>query len=184
MRCSPDVESAIRCRAARPRPSRIYHSRSARPPLGIGGAHPHRRDMGSKRVEVHPKTLGVKIETPPVLRAPGVAPYVRGIGINLDVIQHVLAFIRQGPSELQPKPNCMPNGYVCMHCTTRSSTNRDRVRKAAPNTGASYAGHFKPWQNQRQLLQMLRPRSHFLSPSIAQVRHHDQGRLSSRHSAC
>ena len=33
-----------------------HHARSARPPLGIGGARSHRRGRGSKRVEVHCKT--------------------------------------------------------------------------------------------------------------------------------
>jgi hypothetical protein len=33
-----------------------HHARSARPPLGIGGAPSHRRVGGSKRVEVHCKT--------------------------------------------------------------------------------------------------------------------------------
>ena len=33
-----------------------HHARSARPPLGIGGARSHRRGRGSKRVEVRCKT--------------------------------------------------------------------------------------------------------------------------------
>lgn len=37
-----------------------HHARSARPPLGIGGARSHRRGRGLKRVEVHPKTPTVK----------------------------------------------------------------------------------------------------------------------------
>ena len=49
-RCSPAVEIAIRCRAARPRPSRTpCEDRSARPPLGIGGTCSHRRSTGLKR---------------------------------------------------------------------------------------------------------------------------------------
>ena len=48
-----------------------HHTRSARPPLGIGGVRSHRWGRGSKRVEVHCKTVQRLFRTgPPPLSDP------------------------------------------------------------------------------------------------------------------